>query len=327
MRVPSRYLPAEIAKPCTVPTGLRRSFGSYVMLALQAGSLFLLVGTVATKLWQDHVWVGFALLGVTLAVWARELTRGRARRWWFVYVAGIFFYTLLRSFADETGIPIQTMYVINADHLLFLGSDPVVWLQQRLFSPPRVTLLDIAAVQVHWSFFIAPHLLAVAIFIWKRDLFPRYAVLVVGTMYLGLILFFLVPTTPPWLAARAGDLPATFRIMDFVGGRVDSGTYRTFSAALGEPNPVAAMPSIHMAVTFAMYLWARDHQPRLAPWLLGYTAVMGLALIYLAEHYMLDLVAGVAGAWLCHMASRQFVAVPAPEPALPEAAASGVAPI
>jgi membrane-associated phospholipid phosphatase len=280
------------------------------MLALQAVLLLLMAGTVATKIWQDHVWVGFALVAVTVAVWAPELTRGRVRRWWFVYVAGIFLYTLLRSYADETGMPIQTMYVIRADHLLFLGSDPVVWLQQRLFSPSHVTLLDIAAVQVHWSFFIAPHLLAVAVFIWKREFFPRYAVLVVGTMYVGLVLFFLLPTAPPWLAAQAGQLPAGFRIMDFVGGQVDSGTYRTFSASLAEPNSVAAMPSIHMAVTFAMYLWARDHQPRLAPWLLAYTAVMGLALIYLAEHYTLDLVAGVACAWLWHMASRRLVAVP-----------------
>lgn len=280
------------------------------MLALQVTLLLLMVGTVATKLWQDHVWVGFALVAATVAVWAPELTRGRARRWWFVYVAGIFFYTLLRSYADETAIPTQTMYVIKADHLLFLGSDPVVWLQQRLFSPSHVTLLDIAAVQVHWSFFLTPHLLAVAVFIWKRELFPRYAVLVVGTMYLGLVLFFLLPTTPPWLAAQAGQLPEAFRIMDFVGGRVDAGTYRAFSASLAEPNSVAAMPSIHMAVTFAMYLWARDHQPRLAPWLLAYTAVMGLALIYLAEHYLLDLVAGIACAWVCHLASRRVVAIP-----------------
>ena len=319
MRVPFRHLPAEIAHPSTARTGVDRSFGSLLMLALHAVSLLILVGTVATKLWQDHVWLGFVLLVLALVVWARELTRDRVRRWWFVYVAGIFFYTLLRSYADETSIPVQTAYVIKADHLLFFGSDPVVWLQQRLFSPSHLTLLDFAAVQVHWSFFIAPHLLAVVVFAWKRHLFPRYAVLVVGTMYVGLILFFLVPTTPPWLAARAGDLPETFRIMDFVGGRVDAGTYRTFSASLGEPNSVAAMPSIHMAVTFAMYLWAREHQPRLAPWLLVYAAVMGLALIYLAEHYVLDLIVGVACASLCHVASRRLVGVQAPDHALLEA--------
>jgi membrane-associated phospholipid phosphatase len=98
--------------------------------------------------------------------------------------------------------------------------------------------------------------------------------------------------------------------MDFVGGQVNADTYRNFSASIGGPNPVAAMPSIHMAVTFAMYLWARDHQHRLAPWLLVYTIVMGFSLVYLAEHYVLDLMAGVACAYLCHLASRRLV----PEP-------------
>lgn len=262
---------------------------------------------VVTKLWQDHIWIGFVLVAVTTAVWLPELTRPRARRWWFAYVAGIFAYTLLRSYADNTGIPIQTMYVIDADHLLFFGNDPVVWLQSHLFSPGRITPLDFATVQVHWSFFLAPHIAAVLIFIWRRDAFPRYALVVVGTMYLGLLLFFLVPTTPPWLAARAGVLPEGFRIMDFVGGSVDADTYRTFSASIGGPNAVAAMPSIHMGVTFAMYLWARENQRRLAPWLLLYTGIMGFSLIYMAEHYVLDLFAGMACAAVCHLAVKRVL--------------------
>jgi membrane-associated phospholipid phosphatase len=288
---------------------------------VQSTLLLLMTATVVTKIWQDHIWVGFVLVAATLAVWAPELVRPRARRWWFAYVGGIFLYTLLRSYADETFSPIRTDYVIDVDHLLFFGTDPVVWLQHRLFSPSHLTILDFAAVQVHWSFFIAPHLLAVLVFIWRRDLFPRYTVLVVGTMYAGLVLFFLMPTTPPWLAASAGQLPGVFRIMDFVGGQVNASTYRDFSTSIGEPNSVAAMPSIHMAVTFAMYLWARDHEHRLAPWLLAYTIVMGFSLVYLAEHYFLDLLVGIACAWLCHLASKRLV----PEPLAANTAA--VAPV
>ncbi len=284
------------------------------LLALQTLSLILMTATVATKVWQDEMWVGFVLVGVAAALWAPELTRQRARRWWFAYVAGIFVYTLLRSYADETAIPIQTSYVIDVDHWLFFGTDPVVWLQERLFSPGRVTPLDFAAVEVHWSFFIAPHALAVLVFIWRRDLFARYALLVVGTMYAGLILFFLLPTTPPWLAARAGLLPEGFRIMDFVGGRVNGDTYRNLSVSLGEPNSVAAMPSIHMAVTFAMYLWSRDHAPKLAPWLLFYSLIMAFSLVYLAEHYVLDLAVGVIVAYGCHWLVNRVMAAPEPKP-------------
>lgn len=277
------------------------------MLGAQTLLLLAMAATVATRVWQDHMWVGFLLVGLTLAAWAPELRQARSRRWWFAYVAGIFVYTLLRAYADETLVPVRTVYVIDIDKFLFLGSEPVVWLQGRLFSPGRLTPLDFMTVQVHWSFFLAPHVAAIAIFIWRRDLFPRYALLVVGTMYLGLVLFFLLPTTPPWLAAQAGALPGAFRVMDFVGGRVDAETYKTFYAALGEPNSVAAMPSIHMGVTFAMYLWARDHYQKLAWALLAYCAVMGFSLLYLAEHYVADLTAGVVCAVVIYWLLRRLV--------------------
>lgn len=292
-----------------------RPWPELLLLAVQSLLLVGMTVTVVTKVWQDHVWFGWLLVAVTCLAWLPEATRKRDRRWWFVYVAGTFIYTLLRSYADDTGMPIQTMYVIHIDHFLFFGNDPSVWLQNRLFSTSRVTVLDFAAVWVHWSFFIAPHAAAVVIFIWKRQLFPRYVALVVGTLYAGLALFFLLPTTPPWLAGKEGVLPGAYRVMDFVGGKVDASTYRSLSDSIGEPNPVAAMPSIHEAVTFAMYLYARDHEPRIAPWLLVYCIVMAVSLVYLAEHYVADLIAGVLCALLCHALTRRFVSAPAREAA------------
>lgn len=282
------------------------------LLVLQTATLLMLTAVIATKVWQDDVWIGWVMVAATVLVWLPELRRARARRWWFAYVAGIFVYTLLRSYAGKTFIPIQTGYVISFDRDLFRGTLPVIWLQTRLFSPSHISPVDMFAVGVHWSFFIAPHACAIAIFLWRRELFPRYVALVVGTMYVGLVFFFLVPTTPPWLASQANDLPGqAFRIMDFVGGQVNMSTYREFYASLAEPNSVAAMPSIHMAVTFAMYLWARDHYPKVARLLLVYSLVMGFALVYLAEHYLLDLAAGVVVALLCHYASRRLVPAPA----------------
>lgn len=306
--------PVDEDPPALVPlpggrAGAARVWSS-ALAVVQTGLLLVMVGTVATKVWQDHYWFGFALCAVTAVAWAPELARPRARRWWFVYVAGIFFYTLLRAYADETAIPTQTLYVIRFDHLVFFGSDPTPWLQERFFSPGRVSWLDVVAVQVHWSFFLAPHLMALVIFTWRRDLFPRYVALVVGIMYGGLVLFFLVPTTPPWLAGREGHLEPAYRVMDFVGGKVNGSTYRAVAGPLAEPNSVAAMPSIHMAVTFAMYLWARAHGYRRTSYaLLAYSLVMGVALVYLAEHYVLDLIAGVICAVACHELVRRRVPV------------------
>lgn len=282
-----------------------------LLLGLQVAALLLMAGTVATKVWQDHIWVGFVLVGVTLVLWAPEVRFRRERVWWFAYVAGIFVYTLLRAYADETGIPVRTRYVISIDQAVFLGTDPIVWLQQRFFDPVSLGLQDYLSVAVHWSFFIAPHLGAVLVFLYRRTLFPKYVAMIAGTMYLALLLFFLLPTAPPWLAGQTGALPGAFRVMDFVGGSVDPDTYQSFYASLGEPNSVAAMPSLHQGVTFAMYLWARDHAPRLAPWLLGYSLVMGAALMYLGEHYLADLAVGMACASILWLAARRWLS-PAP---------------
>lgn len=276
---------------------------SRALAALQAAGLLAMTILVATRYWQDHVWLGFVVLGVGALPWIPELTVTRARRWWFLYVAGIFLYTLLRSFADETAIPVRTNYVIDADSWLFGGTTPVERLQTRFFSRSNVDFLDYLAVAVHWSFFVAPHALAVVLFLWKRELFARYTAVVVGSMYAGLVLFFAIPTAPPWLAGEHGALPGVYRVMDFVGGKVDASTYNEFYRALGEPNSVAAMPSIHMAVTLAMYLVVRPYHRSASVALLVYCLVMGVALVYLGEHYFLDLAVGAAIAVACYALS------------------------
>lgn len=289
-------------------TALRSARGdslleSKALAVLQAGGLLAMTILVATRYWQDHVWLGFVVLGVGALPWLPEIGMSRARRWWFMYVAGIFLYTLLRSFADETAVPVRTNYVIDADSWLFGGSTPVEHLQDRFFSRSNIDFLDYLAVAVHWSFFIAPHALAVVLFRWKRTLFARYAAVVVGSMYAGLVLFFVIPTAPPWLAGEHGGLPGVYRVMDFVGGKVDASTYNEFYRALGEPNSVAAMPSIHMAVTLAMYLVVRPYHLRASMVLLAYCVVMGVALMYLGEHYFLDLAVGAAIAVVCYALS------------------------
>jgi len=315
MRVPEpsptggQYAPAA-------ETALVRNAG-IVGTALQVGTLLAMAGTVATRVWQDHLWFGFLLVGVTFAVWAPEIRLRRERLWWFTYVAGIFVYTLLRAIADETAIPVRADYVIWLDARL-PGASPVPWLQDLRVERGFSKLVDYSAIAVHWSFFVAPHAAAAGIFFFRRALFPAYAVLVVLIMWLGLALFFLLPTVPPWLAGQQGDLPGVTRVMDSTIreslGEETAGasTYEELYAALGEPNSVAAMPSIHMAVTFAMFLWARRYARRLAWPLLAYTGVMALALAYLGEHYVADEAAGISVAlvaWALVLRSRW-----APEP-------------
>jgi membrane-associated phospholipid phosphatase len=62
-------------------------------------------------------------------------------------------------------------------------------------------------------------------------------------------------------------------------------------------NPVAAMPSLHAAFSLFLVVYffprVRRRWARLA--LLSYPLAMGLTLVYLAEHWVIDLIAG----WCC----------------------------
>ncbi len=262
-----------------------------VLHALQWATLAPLALSLATRAWYQHEWLAWVLLAGATALWAPDLRRG-VRRWWFFYVAGLFVYTMLRAQADDFVFPVHFGYVIRFDQAIFGGEEPVVWLQSRLFSPGDIDVLDIIATQVHWSFFVVPHALAAGIYLWRRELFSRYVVMLLAIEYIGLLFFYLVPTAPPWLAAQYGEIGPAYRVMDFVGGSLDAERYQALYAALGEPNSVAAMPSIHMAVTFAGYLWMRRFWPSMAPLFLIYSGAMAIALVHLAEHYVFDLLVG-----------------------------------
>lgn len=287
------------------------------LLAAQTLSLLAMTATVATRLWQDHIWFGFVLVGITLAVWAPEWKLRRERVVWFGYVTGIFIYTLLRAFADETAIPVQTTYVIRLDEWL-PGPSPVQFLQEQRLARGFPNWVDYLAIAVHWSFFITPHAGAVWAFVYRRTAFAAYAAALVITMWLGLLLFFVVPTTPPWLAAEQGRLDGVTRVMDSTvrerlggeGGALEGGaeTYDEFYKALGEPNSVAAMPSIHMGVTFVMLLWVQRFAKRYTWWLVAYCVAMAIALVYLGEHYVADEVGGLAVAFVAWWLTLKFFA-------------------
>lgn len=282
----------RLAIPVVAPR-IVRATGSWLQWSL----LLLMTLSLTTQAWHRYPWAGWVLLAIATLAWAPQLRSGY-RRWWFVYVGGIYVYTLLRALADDAIFPVQTSYVASIDRTLFGGLEPVVWLQSRFFSPVDVDVIDILATQIHWSFFVVPHALAVGVYIWNRPLFSRYVTLLLGVQFIALLFFFLVPTAPPWLASQYGDIERVYRVMNFVGQTVDGETYRTLYSALGEPNSVAAVPSIHMGVTFAVYLWSRRHLKPVAPLMLVYSIVMGLSLVHLAEHYVFDLLVGIVLALL-----------------------------
>ena len=228
------------------------------------------------------------LISVTLLAMYLLQPDERSFRTWTVYLLGFILFIHLRALADKTGNPTRFDYVIHADQTLFMGVVPTVWLQQHFLSS---TWLIFFTVIVYASYFLAPH--AVALALWRRipEHFQPYVAAFLATCFLSLILHFLLPTAPPWLAARLGGLPHIVRMTDDVGCQISAAAYQQ-GYALTDSNPVAAMPSLHMALTslVAVIAWRAGNCWRILATL--YAAAMLFSVIFLGEHYVADALAG-----------------------------------
>lgn len=238
-------------------------------------------------------WGLFAVLAVLL------VPHGRARsflRAFVPYALVWFLFGFLRSLADETRhAQIVNTKVASLERWLFNGELPSIRLQVAFYSPLDLKWWDFYFTFVHWSYFLIPH--GVAIWLWWRDpgRFRHYLSAMTILLTLGLGLYFAIPSNPPWMAPESVNspgAPTVLRIMEPIARQLGGGLYQAGYEVVGESNPIAAMPSIHFAITFLLVCVAAGQRKRwrVAAWL--YTLSMGVALVYMGEHYVIDVLAG-----------------------------------
>ena len=97
---------------------------------------------------------------------------------------------------------------------------------------------------------------------------------------------------PPWLAAQQGRLPP----LDVVRARfmIAPSLVEAF-----DTNPVAAMPSLHLAFPVACaYLAWQSLGKYAGVALAAYSIILAWAVMYLGDHYFVDVLAGGALGWV-----------------------------
>jgi membrane-associated phospholipid phosphatase len=184
-------------------------------------------------------------------------------------------------------------YPIAVDRRLGLGVTPTIRLQRFLCRPGRTRVFDPVLVWVHWLWFLEPHTVCAWI-LWRHpERFARAAVLISSLFHLGALVYIVVPTAPPWWAAEHGRLPECRRLMLEVGERFWGDLWPRLYDFLGG-NPVAAMPSLHFSssVMAAHVLSEVGSVAGALGW--AYAGILGFSLVYLGEHYLIDLLAGLA---------------------------------
>lgn len=257
----------------------------------------------------------FLIWGLIASLTVVVVPTGKAR--YFVagvvpYAAVWFVFSFLRSFADETLFAkTLNLEVLQFERWIFNGEIPSIRLQAQFYTRGEIQWWDYYFTFIHWSYFIVPH--AVALWIWwrnKRD-FQHYLAAMTMTLMLGLVIYFLIPTNPPWMAPEVIDSPTApvleQRIMGEISKQLGGGLYEAGYKVVGESNPIAAMPSMHFAVTFLMVWVARGKGMRweIAAWL--YALSMGAALVYMGEHYVIDVLVGGMVTTFAWYATRAWI--------------------
>jgi hypothetical protein len=88
-----------------------------------------------------------------------------------------------------------------------------------------------------------------------------------------------LPTRPPWM-----DNHEVVRIVAL-----------RFGGQIQDSNPLAAMPSLHVALPFVLALWFwRERWLGATIAMLGYSSVIAFEVVFSGEHYVIDVVGAVA---------------------------------
>ena len=280
----------------------------------------MLVYLAALTCWSIFVGLPKQTLTAFLWIWLAIIAWNIGRPWrdhlafprdWWPSLVVLTVYMYSRGIADELGFAsVHVIEPINADRWMFAGTLPTEYLQARLCGVPclRTTMpqwYDVLLTTVYYSYFFVALVMATVLWVARHDAWMSFMRRYLSLSMVALVVYITYPMAPPWMAVEKGLITSD---VDRITGRGwydvgEVGVHQTLSAFT---NPVAAMPSLHAATALLVAVFGVTQLKRWWRWLLlAYPVAMGFALVYDAEHYVIDVIAGfvAAGAVLAACAS------------------------
>lgn len=221
----------------------------------------------------------------------------RFLRDWLPFLALLLGYEMLRGFADTAGFTVHIGDVVAAEKALFFGYMPPTLLQNWLYQPGQVHWYDILASVIYFLHFPLP--LTVGFFLWikNRKQYFKFIVALLLLSFSGFLTYLLYPAAPPWYAAEQG-LISVSKIMNVIISQIGWNWDLSYYYSRLNPNPVAAIPSLHAAYPFLVFLALRHYSKKIGYLFLPYCLFIWFSIVYLGEHYVIDALLGIAYATL-----------------------------
>lgn len=251
---------------------------------------------------QIFAWIWLATIAWHVeAPWRHHLVFPRD---WSIPLAILVVYFLSRAATDEVGLPVHWQMPITVDKWLGGGDLPTATLQHHLCGNPcdptsAPRWYDLLFTLLYSSHFLVGLILAGVLWMRNRVEWKKWMRRYVGIFLGGLVIYIAYPMAPPWMASQAGLTEPVYRITS--RGWSDTGLTRYHAVLAGMGNPVAAMPSLHAGVAFMVAFYAMYRIRSAWRWLfLIYPIAMSVGLVYDAEHYVVDILAGAVLALAIH---------------------------
>ncbi len=206
---------------------------------------------------------------------------------WAPLVVLLVAYESLRDLVPIVGAPHHDLGWI--DRALFGGQLPSIWLQTSLYRPAAVQWQDVFTTWVYFAHYRAPLVVGLLWWFKNRAEYHRFAAALLTLCALAFVTYTVMPTIPPWLGVPGSIheiAQETIGKLNVPGQLFSVYTHRDY-------NLYAAFPSLHAAfpVVLVYYGWLRWRF--LGAWLLLYASLVGMSIVYLGEHYVVDILGGV----------------------------------
>jgi len=223
----------------------------------------------------------------------------RAQRFmkdWFPFVALLMAYGTMRGITDNIANIVHVTEPIKAELCLF-GTIPTVMLQQFYRTP----ILDWVGALFYSLHFLVPFVFGFVLWNRSSENYRKYTVALLITSYSALITFLAYPSAPPWFGIDAE------RILFQMDGMIGVPFYATIYGFIA-PNPFAAIPSLHAAYPWLIFLYAIKLKRIKAFPLLFFPFGVWFSTVYLGEHYVVDLIAGVIYSTVAYFLAEKLTA-------------------
>jgi hypothetical protein len=274
----------------------------WVVLACLAAILALFILFQRFLFLPKILMAGLIFLGAALAGRVRPLVRD-----WFVFMAFIYLFDSLRGtiyiLTCKLQLPAYALYVLNIEKTLF-GGIPSAALQKALLHPDPLgnfTWLEKTLTVCYGSHFIAFLFIGFLIWVTRPKAFSLYKMSFYPLLFIGELVYALAPTVPPWMASsQFGLIPPLTRfnavLFNFAIPDLTSGF---------DTNPIAAMPSLHAGfpILCCVLLWGL-YRWKATPFYI-YTLAVLFTIVYSGDHYVTDVLAGLALAAVCYALARR----------------------